>query len=57
MEQEIYEFEPEDYQTETSNPTVFLGSETEQILGELKYEGEGDEKNMVIASSMFLIGT
>ncbi len=57
MEQEIYEFEPEDYQTETSNPTVFLGSETEQILGELKYEGEGDEKNMVIASSMFLIGS
>ena len=57
MEQEIYEFGPEDYQTETSNPTVFLGSETEQILGELKYEGEGDEKNMVIASSMFLIGS
>lgn len=55
--QESYSFEPEDYPKESKNPTVFLGSETEQILGELKYEGDGVEQNMIVTSPVFLIGS
>lgn len=55
--QESYSFEPEDYPQESKNPTVFLGCETEQILGELKYEGNGTEQNMTVTSPVFLIGS
>lgn len=54
-----YVFEPEELELaekEPSNPTVFLGSETPEILGELKYEGEGRENNLLIRGDMFLIG-
>ncbi len=54
---EKYAFEPEEYQEEVSNPTVFLGSETEEILGELKYEGDGNEANLKITESVFVIGS
>ena len=55
--QETYAFEPEDYQEEASTLTVFLGSETNEILGELKYEGDGAEANMKITESVFVIGS
>lgn len=55
--QEIYAFGPEDYPEESSDLTVFLGSETERILGELKYEGEGTEANMKITEDVFVIGS
>ncbi len=57
ISQETYAFEPEEYPKEESNFTVFLGSETEEILGELKYEGEGSGTNMKITSSVFVIGS
>lgn len=55
--QEIYAFEPEEYEKEGSNTTVFLGSETERIIGELKYEGDGQEANMKITKEVFVIGS
>ncbi len=51
-----YVFEPGECQTEVSNPTVFLGSETEQIIGELRYEGDGNEHNIKVTAPVFLIG-
>lgn len=51
-----YVFEPEEYQTEISSPTVFLGSETEEIIGELRYEGDGNESNIKIKIPEFVIG-
>lgn len=49
-------FEPEEEVSENISPTVFLGSETNEILGELRYEGEGMQKNMKITEEEFLIG-
>ena len=57
ISQETYAFEPEEYPQEGSNLTVFLGSETEGVLGELKYEGDGSGTNMKITSSVFVIGS
>lgn len=54
---EPYVFEPKERMEESVNPTVFLGSETKQILGELRYEGEGDARNLPITSPVFLIGS
>ena len=50
-------FEPEDCQKEEANPTVFLGSETPCVIGELRYEGMGEEKNIKITKSLFLVGS
>lgn len=47
-------FEPEE--EEAANPTVFLGSETQEIIGELRYEGDGRESNLRIEKAVFLIG-
>lgn len=52
-----YAFEPEEYQRELSSPTVFLGSETGQTIGELRYEGDGNAPNLAITSPVFLIGS
>lgn len=52
-----YSFEPEEVVEDSPNPTVFLGSETNQTIGELKYEGEGEEQNIKITSSVFVIGS
>lgn len=52
-----YAFEPEEYQSKSVTPTVFLGSETTQIIGELKYEGEGSGRNLPITGHVFLIGS
>ena len=41
---------------ESINPTVFLGSETNEIIGELRYEGDGNEQNIKINAPVFLIG-
>lgn len=54
---EPYVFEPEERREESMNPTVFLGSETKQIIGELRYEGDGDAGNIPITSPVFLIGS
>lgn len=54
---ESYAFEPEEYEEEGSNLTVFLGSETDRIIGELKYEGDGQEANMKITEDVFIIGS
>lgn len=50
-------FQPEEDAEETSNPTVFLGSEQKEILGELRYEGEGRGKNFKIDVPVFLVGS
>lgn len=55
-EEVSYVFEPEECSHEISNPTVFLGSETEEIIGELRYEGDGNESNIKINTPVFLIG-
>lgn len=52
-----YAFEPEEEAVESSNPTVFLGSEIQQIIGELRYEGNGCESNLKIEGPIFLIGS
>lgn len=57
FKEETYVFEPEEYQTEASNPTVFLGSENNQIIGELKFEGEEYGNNLKITAPVFLIGS
>lgn len=54
---EAFVFEPEDERQKMANPTVFLGSETEEILGELKYEGEENGVNLTISKPVFLIGS
>lgn len=51
-----YVFEPQEYVAESINPTVFLGSETNEIIGELRYEGDGNEQNIKINAPVFLIG-
>lgn len=51
-----YIFEPQEQAEESSNPTVFLGSETDAVLGELRYEGNGNQGNFSIHSPIFLIG-
>lgn len=51
-----YVFEPEEYQAEASNPTVFLGSETARIIGEFRYEGDGVQENLRISGSVYLVG-
>ena len=53
---EDYAFEPKEYEETPKNPTVFLGSEKTEILGELKYEGDGRESNFKIEQPVFLIG-
>lgn len=50
-------FEPEEVVEEVSNPTVFLGSESKEIFGELRYEGEGRGKNFKIDVPVFLVGS
>lgn len=50
-------FEPEEFVEETSNPTVFLGSESKEVIGELRYEGDGRGKNFKIDVPSFLIGS
>ncbi len=57
ISKEPYVFEPEEYPETDSNFTVLLGSETKEILGELKYEGEGSETNMKITTPVFVIGS
>lgn len=57
MPEPSYIFEPETTQEENTNPTVFLGSETEQILGELRYEGEERGENFRIDALEFLVGS
>ena len=56
-QEQAYAFDPEEGQAETANPTVLLGSEAGRTLGELKYEGMGNEKNIVLSSEAFLIGS
>ncbi len=36
---------------------MFLGSETEEIIGELKYEGAGAGGNFKLEKQVFLIGS
>lgn len=55
-EETVFVYEPEDAEEEPLHPTVFLGSETEEILGELRYEGDGAQKNIIIHAKEFLIG-
>lgn len=57
ISKEAIAFEPEEYPEKESNLTVFLGSETEEVLGELRYEGEGNEANLKITESVFFIGS
>lgn len=52
-----YPYEPKEYQKEGTNPTVFLGSETDQMFGELKYEGNGTGENLPITADCYLIGS
>ncbi|MCM1257935.1 MAG: FHA domain-containing protein [Roseburia sp.] len=56
-EQEQFIFEPEEVVEESSNPTVFLGSESKEIFGELRYEGEGRGNNFKINVPVFLVGS
>ena len=55
-ERENYVFRPEEVSEEPENHTVFLGSETEVVYGELKYEGEGTQDNFVMEQPIYLIG-
>ena len=55
--QEEYSFEPKEFQAAYVNPTVFLGSETDQTLGELRYEGDGTGNNLPISTDIFVIGS
>lgn len=57
MPAQEYFFAPEEDEERLSNPTVFLGSETDRIFGEFKYEGEGNEMNLKINADVFLIGS
>jgi len=54
---ESYAFEPEECPTEQSNPTVLLGSEVKEIIGEFRYEGEAEQSNLKVTSAMFLVGS
>lgn len=56
-DREAYAYVPKEYQEEMKSPTVFLGSETKQVIGELKYEGEGSGTNLSLTDSVFLIGS
>lgn len=56
-EPDQFVFEPEEFVEESSNPTVFLGSESKEIFGELRYEGEGRGKNFKIDVPLFLVGS
>lgn len=56
-ERKPYVFEPEDEKQEILHPTVFLGSETEEIFGELRYEGDGRESNLKAEPPVFVIGS
>lgn len=55
-EEEPFAYEPEEIEEEETHPTVFLGSEMKEILGELRYEGNGAQKNMKILTPVYLIG-
>lgn len=50
-------YKPEDELVQQSNPTVFIGSETDKILGQLKYEGQEYGENFAILKSPFRIGS
>ena len=52
-----YAYEAKEYPAESANPTVFLGSETDQMLGELRYEGEGTGTNLPVTADVYLIGS
>ncbi len=54
---EAFAFEPEECPKESSNPTLLLGSEIKEILGEFKYEGDGEGENLSVTTSVFLIGS
>ena len=54
---EPYVFEPKEYPAKPQSQTVFLGSETEEIIGELKYEGAGAGGNFKLEKQVFLIGS
>ena len=54
--EEPFVYTPEDIEEESVYPTVFLGSEVKEVLGELRYEGNGTQKNMNIQSMEYLIG-
>lgn len=56
-EKSEFVFEPEEFVEETANPTVFLGSESKEILGELRYEGDGTGSNFILDMPVFLIGS
>lgn len=56
-EEEQFIFEPQEPEEEVSNPTVFLGSERKEILGELRYEGDGRGRNFKIDVPVFLVGS
>ncbi len=52
-----YAFEPKEENEPLSGSTVFLGSEIKETIGEFRYEGDGNEENLKITSSVFLIGS
>lgn len=54
--EEAFVYEPEESEQEIIHPTVFLGSETKEILGELRYEGNGVQNNLKILSPVYFIG-
>lgn len=56
-EERQFVFQPEENTEEISSPTVFLGSEEKEILGELRYEGDGRGKNFKIDVPVFLVGS
>lgn len=54
---EAYAYEPKDDTAQEDNPTVFLGSETDRVFGELKYEGDGNAGNLSVTGNVYLIGS
>ncbi len=50
-------YEPKEYPESQTSQTVFLGSETDRLLGELKYEGDETGTNLSITTDVFLIGS
>lgn len=55
--EKTYVFSPEESGEKAGSETVLLGSEIEQTLGELKYEGSGNGQNLKIRPPVFLIGS
>lgn len=54
---DVVMFEPsEEEEIQISNPTIFLGSESKDILGQLKYEGTKTGTNFIIDKSPYVLG-